>query len=1534
VKKGLAMKERITSWLAPSTEDPDLARQQRLLNLVLLGLAGPGLLFGLAMAVLWALGRTPITGALAGLGVQPFYMLAHRLGRRGRVRLAAYVPVIVLFLTMVGASYQLGIGHAALIGYAMATLTAGILIGTGAALLFSLLSMAAHLLVGMGQTAGRLPGALAPEATVIADGIGLGLGLVVVVIFNWLSGREMGRMLRRERELGAELRAHREALEQRVTERTADLEHRAIQSQAAAEVARDATAVRDVEELMRTTVRRISERFGFYHAGIFLVDESFEYAALRAASSEGGQRMLARGHRLKIGEVGIVGHVAQSGQHRIALDVGQDAVFFDNPDLPHTRSEIALSLKVRDRVIGVLDVQSTEEAAFSEEDVKVLQTMADQVALAIENARLLEESQRTLRELQTAYGEHVRSTWEGTDTPPAFEYDRVEVTRAAPGAHPGVEQAMSTGQVVSLTEREDGHSALAAPLRLRDQVIGAIALEEMDEDRSWTENEIELVEAVSEQVALALENARLFEEARRRLQEQTMLFTVSQRFSGAPLQPNEIAETIVREFVEVMGVRECSLSVIGADEDTLHILADLYVDEEKGGIRQERERRVYRLSDYPATARAIETVQPLVVQANDPDADPAELAYMQEHGVKTLAIIPLAVKRQAIGIVELEVWDREHHYTQEQINLAVTLANQAAVALENARLFEETRTHVEELAVLNELGQALTTRLDVEEVLEEAYRGASRLLDTTNFYVAFYDPETDGISFPLAIEDGQRTQWRPRHMGQGLTEHIVRNREPVLIQESLSERLEEMGIELIGRTALSWLGVPLTVGDRMLGVMAVQSHTTPRAYDDHDRDLLTAIASQAAIALQNAHLFEETQRRATQLAAAAEVARDATAILDMDQLLDETVDLISAQFGFYHAGVFLVDDTREHAVLRAASSEGGQRMLERGHKLAVGKAGIVGHVAATGEPRIALDVGQDAFHLAVPDLPDTGSEMALPLISRGHVIGVLDVQSTEGAAFTQEDVTTLQTMADQLATAIENARLFEEIQRTAERLRELDRLKSQFLANMSHELRTPLNSIIGFSRVILKGIDGPLTEVQRTDLQAIYDSGQHLLSLINNVLDLSKIEAGRMEIIFEDMDLREIIEGVMSTAVALVKGKPVELQQSIAPDLPTVRGDPRRIRQVLVNLVGNAAKFTEEGFIHVRAEASPTEVTIAVADSGTGIQPDKLGTIFEPFMQVDASTTRRAGGTGLGLSITRYFVEMHGGRIRVESRPGEGSTFYVMLPVEPPPLVQETDEESGPAQSALRLDSDQRLVLCVDDDEGVITLFRRYLSRQGYRVIGLTDSTAAVEKARQLKPFAITLDVMMPKQDGWQVIQELKADPNTRHIPVIMCTIMSEKEQGLSLGASDYLIKPILEEHLVAALERLHHEEGQRRVLLVGEQPEDRNLLRRMIESKDGYEVVETSGDREAITLVRQVQPHVIILDLVAQDDGFDFLEAVKADESTRSIPIVVVAARDLRQEERNTLNRRVEALLQKGLFGQQELLADVAAALERIKGG
>jgi signal transduction histidine kinase/CheY-like chemotaxis protein len=562
-----------------------------------------------------------------------------------------------------------------------------------------------------------------------------------------------------------------------------------------------------------------------------------------------------------------------------------------------------------------------------------------------------------------------------------------------------------------------------------------------------------------------------------------------------------------------------------------------------------------------------------------------------------------------------------------------------------------------------------------------------------------------------------------------------------------------------------------------------------------------------------------------------------------------------------------------------------------------------------------------------------------PLVIRGQPLGLLALGRQPGhPPIDENEVEFLRIIAGNLSVAWENARLYQEAVETAERLKEVDRLKSQFLANMSHELRTPLNSIIGFSRVILKGIDGPITEQQRQDLEAIFNSGQHLLGLINDILDLSKIEAGKMELSFEPTDLKEIIRGVMSTAIALVKDKPIELQQSVPADLPTIIADSRRIRQVLLNLVSNAAKFTDHGFIRLEARVDGDFVTISVSDTGIGIPPDKLPRIFEAFTQVDASPSRKYGGTGLGLTISKSFVELHGGRIWVESELGKGSTFTFTLPIQGPSQIRaETGpqvEEAPPPEEAPTpmATGPERVVLCVDDDEGVITLFRRYLDKQGYRVVGLTDPFRVVEEARRIRPFAITLDVMMPGKDGWQVIQELKADPDTRDIPVVMCTIVSEKGRGLSLGAADYLIKPILEQDLIAALDRLDREEGRHRVLVVDDQPDDRNLLRRMIETQEGYEVMEAASGQEAIMLVHQRRPHIIILDLLMPEmDGFAVLEALKADETTRAIPIIVVTAKELTERDRQLLNNRIEALIQKGVLQQEELLEDVAAALRKL---
>ncbi|HRJ76340.1 MAG TPA: ATP-binding protein, partial [Anaerolineales bacterium] len=430
----------------------------------------------------------------------------------------------------------------------------------------------------------------------------------------------------------------------------------------------------------------------------------------------------------------------------------------------------------------------------------------------------------------------------------------------------------------------------------------------------------------------------------------------------------------------------------------------------------------------------------------------------------------------------------------------------------------------------------------------------------------------------------------------------------------------------------------------------------------------------------------------------------------------------------------------------------GAEMKKAGHSLSIDDKSIVGKVSSNGEPIIVNDTTQDPLHKFNPLLPETRAEAAIPLRIGSRIIGVIDIQSKNVNAFSEDEISVLQTLADQVAVAIDNARSFELSQQAVMEMREIDRLKSQFLANMSHELRTPLNSIIGFSRVILKGIDGPLTELMQQDLTAIYNSGQHLLGLINDILDLAKIEAGKMELAFDEVNITDLSASVLSTMSGLIKDKPIQMKRNIEPDLPPVKADAIRVRQVMINLLSNAAKFTEEGEITVDISLyknnGRNEVKVSVNDTGAGISKAVQEKLFQPFSQVDASPTRKTGGTGLGLSICKQLINMHGGEIWVESEEGKGSKFHFTLPIYP----KEGESIAG-----------DKVILAIDDDMQVISLYERYLHPQGYQVVPLTDATQAVERVKKLKPFAITLDIMMPGIEGWTVLDALKSDPDTRH---------------------------------------------------------------------------------------------------------------------------------------------------------------------------
>ncbi len=1144
----------------------------------------------------------------------------------------------------------------------------------------------------------------------------------------------------------------------------------------------------------------------------------------------------------------------------------------------------------------------------------------------------------------------------------------------------GVEKWMQARGMTNVGE--PAKSWMGLPLLLGDQVLGVMAVQDYHQFDAYDEHDLYIFSAIANQASIAIQNARLFEQIRASENRFRDVSTISGDYIWET--DLEWKYTYVSERVK---------DIIG------------YTPEELLGKSD------YQLYDPVAAERLSQKiVEGIEADGRAVDIENEVVFKDGRRGYMLTSAVPiLGTDGKRIGYrgVDKDITERKYNENVQD-------------ALKN-------------------ISESALSAPDLHTLLRSIHDTLQKLMPAKNMYIALYDARTELMTFPYYMDEFDEPML-PQKPGKGLTSYVLRTGKPLLATPEVYKQLEDAGeVKGGGTMGVDWLGVPLRSGEEVVGVIAVQTYTTDQRLTERDRDTLSFISNQVAVAIERKQSelelralfasmtdviivydkeghyiriaptnpsrlfrppdillgkkitevlppethepflkairtaietgettkieyplniedkeywfdatvsklsneqvfwvarditdrrnFEETLRRQNEyLATSAEIGRLVTSTLDMDTLFSRTVNLIRERFGFYHAAIFIIEENGFNAVLKSATGKAGEEMLKRGHTLQVGSRSIVGTVTSGGSPLVVNDTAVDPIHRPNPLLPDTRSEAAIPLRIGRRIIGALDIQSTYTDAFTEADINVIQTLADQIAVAIDNARSYELAQQAITEMRELDQLKSQFLANMSHELRTPLNSIIGFSRVILKGIDGPVTELQEQDLNAIYNSGQHLLRLINDILDLSKIDAGKMELAFDDVNLPELLQSVIPTVGGLIKDKPIKLIQEISPEIPILRADAMRIRQVMINLLSNAAKFTEQGSITISANVEVSaddqaEVVVKVTDTGPGISPEDQDKLFQPFSQVDSSPTRKTGGTGLGLSISRRLIELHGGKIDVISQPNQGSTFYFTLPL---PQVR----ESKPRAEGLY---GEQIVLAVDDDTQVISLYERYLQPQGYQVVAVTDPTLALERARQLKPFAITLDLMMPGRDGWTVLADLKNDPETREIPVIVCSILEEEEKGFSLGAADYLVKPILEDDLLNALGRLNKGNDIHNVLVIDDDPKDLRLISKILES-GRFHPVQAQGGERGWAYIEKAKPDAVILDLFMPDlNGFAILEKLRSDPNLSDIPIIVVTGADLNPEQQKLLSDFGQKLLQKGALDEKELLSLLERALKRI---
>ncbi len=485
----------------------------------------------------------------------------------------------------------------------------------------------------------------------------------------------------------------------------------------------------------------------------------------------------------------------------------------------------------------------------------------------------------------------------------------------------------------------------------------------------------------------------------------------------------------------------------------------------------------------------------------------------------------------------------------------------------------------------------------------------------------------------------------------------------------------------------------------------------------------------------------------------------------------------------------------------------------------------------------------------------------------------------------------------------------------------LAKVKSLFLANMSHELRTPLNSIIGFSEVLLDQTFGSLNEKQTKYTNNIHASGKHLLALINDILDLSKIEAGKIELKLEDVSIKELLDEC-HTLVKTMASKKSLLLDFMVEGISTVTADPVRLKQIMYNLLSNAIKFTpDNGKVSVEAKIVNGMVQISVRDTGIGIAKEDMGKVFEEFRQIDSSYAKRYQGTGLGLPLTRKLVELHGGKIWLESEPGKGSIFTFTIPQSGERRNFDTEDTKNTED--ILITNGKPVILVVEDEKQTRDLLTIYLEEAGYQVAYAIDGEEAIIKAKEIRPYAITLDIILPKKDGFVVLKELKTIPETKDIPVTIISVVDNKELGLSLGAAEYLMKPVDKKELARKLEKYSLKEKKEgiNILLIDDSPEDVELLTSFLEP-EGIKVIKAYGGEGGIKLAIEKQPNVIILDLMMPEvSGFEVVQRLKKDERTKNIPIIICTGKDLTEEEKDLLSSNIVSIIEKGKCSKEEFL-------------